>query len=119
MDVYPTAGHQSQTAPVLTQALTGRARDFQLLVMNQVGVETHVRFVRRQSAEENDPAIYRRQLKSDLQQASYNVQQAAANRSHGAHQEQHAGTGVGAGPGPSPNPDQNDDDVIDADYTEA
>ncbi len=75
----------------------------------------------RKAIKDEAPIEKIRQLKNDLQQAAYNIQQAAADRARAAQQEPHAGAGVGAGGGPSRHGSsgQNDDDVIDADYTEA
>ena len=68
----------------------------------------------RQAIKDEAPIESIRQLKSDLQQAAYNIQQAAANNTETAHQEAQAETGVGA----SSRSGANDDDVIDAEYTE-
>ncbi len=68
----------------------------------------------RQAIKDEAPIESIRQLKSDLQQAAYNIQQAAANNTETAHQEAQAEAGVGA----SSRSGANDDDVIDVEYTE-
>ena len=85
----------------------------------------------RKAIKDEAPIEKIRQLKSDLQQAAYNVQKATDNAQQreaddagAAHQDAGAGVGASSGSGHGPaghspgTSGANDDDVIDADYTE-
>ena len=85
----------------------------------------------RKAIKDEAPIEKIRQLKSDLQQAAHNVQKATDNAQQreaddagAAHQDAGAGVGASSGSGHGPaghspgTSGANDDDVIDADYTE-
>ena len=78
----------------------------------------------RKAIKDEAPIEKIRQLKSDLQQATDNAQQREADDAGAAHQDAGAGVGASSGSGHGPaghspgTSGANDDDVIDADYTE-